>query len=90
MPPPALLKWAQAIIANTRRKQSGVGVVAGTDDGIAPVKPHDVLRYTIPQLVNLGMTPAEALIVTSVAAQVCGLATTKGRIAIGYDGEATS
>jgi imidazolonepropionase-like amidohydrolase len=89
MPPPAILKRAPAIIANTRRmQQSGVRVVAGTDAGIAPVKPHDVLRYAIPQLVDLGMTPADALItVTSVAAQVCGLATTKGRIAHGYDAD---
>ena len=34
------------------------------------------------------MTPADALItVTSVAAHVCGLAATKGRIAVGYDGD---
>jgi imidazolonepropionase-like amidohydrolase len=69
-------------------QQSGVQVVAGTDAGIAPVKPHDVLRYAIPQLIDLGMTPADALItVTSVAARVCGLAATKGRIAVGYDGD---
>jgi imidazolonepropionase-like amidohydrolase len=89
MPPLAILKRAPAIIANTRRmQQSGVQVVAGTDAGIAPTKPHDVLRYAIPQLIDLGMTPADALItVTSAAAHVCGLATTKGRIAVGYDGD---
>ena len=89
MPPPAILKRAPAIIANTRRmQQSGVRVVAGTDAGIAPVKPHDVLRYAIPQLIDLGMTPADALItVTSVAAEVCGLAATKGRIAESYDAD---
>ena len=89
MPPPAILKRVPAIIANTRRmQQSGVQVVAGTDAGIAPVKPHDVLRYAIPQLIDLGMTPGDALItVTSVAAHVCGLAATKGRIAVGYDGD---
>ena len=89
MPPPAILKRAPAIIANTRRmQQAGVRVVAGTDAGIAPVKPHDVLRYAIPQLIDLGMTPADALItVTSVAAEVCGLAATKGRIAEGYDAD---
>ena len=89
MPPPAILKRAPAIIANTRRmQQSGVRVVAGTDAGIAPIKPHDVLRYAIPPLIDLGMTPADALItVTSVAADVCGLAATKGRIAEGYDAD---
>ena len=89
MPPPAILRRAPAIIANTRRmQQSGVRVVAGTDAGIAPVKPHDVLRYAIPQLIHLGMTPADALItVTSVAADVCGLAAIKGRIAEGCDAD---
>ena len=89
MPPPAILKRAPAIIANTRRmQQSGVRVVAGTDAGIAPIKPHDVLRYAIPHLIDLGMTPADALIsITSVAAEVCGLATIKGRIAESYDAD---
>ncbi|HEY5848236.1 MAG TPA: amidohydrolase family protein [Microlunatus sp.] len=89
MPPPEILKRAPAIIANTRRmQQSGVRVVAGTDAGIAPIKPHDVLRYAIPQLMDLGMTPAEALTtVTSVAAEVCGLAAIKGHVAEGYDAD---
>ena len=53
MPPPAILKRTPSIIANTRRmQQAGVRVVAGTDAGIAPIKPHDVLRYAIPQLID--------------------------------------
>ena len=89
MPPPAILKRVPAIIADTRRVQlSGVRVVAGTDAGIAPIKPHDVLRYAIPHLMNLGMTRADVLItVTSVAAEACGLAATKGRIAESYDAD---
>ena len=78
-----------SIISNTRRMlQAGVRVVAGTDAGIAPGKPHDVLRYVIPQLMDLGMAAAEAFItITSVAAEVCGLAASKGRIAPGYDAD---
>jgi imidazolonepropionase-like amidohydrolase len=88
-PPPAVLKRMPSIIANTRRMhQAGVRLVAGTDAGIAPVKPHDVLRHVLPQLVDLGMSAAEALrTITSVAAEVCGLAERKGRIAEGYDAD---
>jgi imidazolonepropionase-like amidohydrolase len=89
MPPPAILKRMPSFISNTRRmQQAGVRIVAATDAGIAPVKPHDALRYTIPQLIDSGMTPAEALItITSVAAEVCGLAASKGRIAPSYDAD---
>jgi imidazolonepropionase-like amidohydrolase len=45
MGPPEVLRRIPAITANNRRmQQAGVRVVAGTDAGIAPVKPHDVLR----------------------------------------------
>ena len=63
-------------------------MVAGTDAGIAPVKPHDVLRHALPQLIEQGMVPAEALrTITSAAAAVCGLAHRKGRIAAGFDAD---
>lgn len=89
VPPPALLKRMPSIVANTRRmQQAGVRVVAGSDAGIAPVKPHDVLRYAMPQLIQLGMAAAEVLrTLTSVAAEVCGLADRKGRVAAGYDAD---
>ena len=89
MPPPGILKRMPSIIANTRRmQQAGVRVVAGTDAGIAPIKPHDALRYAIPQLIDMGMAPADVLItITSVAAGVCGLSASKGRIAPGYDAD---
>jgi imidazolonepropionase-like amidohydrolase len=88
-PPAAVLKRMPYVIANTRRmQQAGVRVVAGTDAGISPLKPHDALRYAVPQLVNLGMTAADVLMtITSVAAKICGLAHRKGRIAVGYDAD---
>lgn len=88
-PPLEILKRMPLVMANTRRMQrAGVRVVAGTDAGIAPVKPHDVLRYAMPQLIEFGMSAAEALrTITSVAAEVCGVGDCKGRLAVGHDAD---
>ena len=88
-PPPALAVRMPAMIANLRRLcESGALMVAGTDAGIAPVKPHDVVRYAPPALRQLGFSPADALrAITSVAAGVCGLGHRKGRIAPGFDAD---
>jgi len=88
-PPAELLKILPAILANhSRLIREGAVVVAGTDAGIAPVKPHGVLPRGLMQLVQLGMSPAEALTSgTSTAAQVCGLGDRKGRVAAGYDAD---
>ena len=88
-PPPAVAARMPGIIANTRRLyQAGALIVAGTDAGIAPVKPHDVVRYAPAMLRQLGFGQADALrAVTSVAAGVCGMAHRKGRIAPGFDAD---
>ena len=88
-PPPALAVRMPAMIANMRRLcESGALMVAGTDAGIAPVKPHDVVRHAPPALRQLGFSPAGALrAITSVAAGVCGLGHRKGRIAPGFDAD---
>jgi imidazolonepropionase-like amidohydrolase len=88
-PPPAVTARLPGIIANTRRLYAaGACLVAGTDAGIAPVKPHDAVRHAPPMLRQLGFGPAEALrAVTSVAAGVCGLGHRKGRIAPGFDAD---
>jgi imidazolonepropionase-like amidohydrolase len=88
-PPPAVLARIPKIIQNYRRlHELGAPFVAGTDAGIAPVKPHGVLAWAPPLLRDLGMGPAESLrAVTSVAAGVCGLAHRKGRVAPGYDAD---
>lgn len=53
-----------------------------SDAGIGPRKPHGVLPHGIMLFGSLGFTNAEALAsATSVAAQACGLADRKGRIA---------
>jgi imidazolonepropionase-like amidohydrolase len=88
-PPPAIASRMAALIANRRRlHQSGALVVAGSDAGIGPSKPHDVLRFAPDDLVATGMSTVEALwAVTSRAAQVCGLGHRKGRIAVGFDAD---
>lgn len=51
-----------------------------------PIKPHDVLPYALPDLVQAGFTAAEALItVTSRAAEAC--AVRKGRTEVGADAD---
>jgi imidazolonepropionase-like amidohydrolase len=68
--------------------KAGAVVVAGTDAGIGPPKRHPSLPNAVPQLVDLGMSPAAALAaVTSVAAEVCGLAGRKGRLSPGFDAD---
>ncbi len=86
---PAAAQRLPAIIANMLRLlQAGAVIVAGTDAGVHPTKPHDVLRYGIAQLVLVGMPPLQALVAaTAVGAQVCGLADRKGRLAPGYDAD---
>src|SRR6266496_3444905 len=88
-PPPAVAARLPGVIANMRRlREAGAMMVAGTDAGIGPVKPHDVLRYAPVMLRQLGFSPAEALrTITSVAAGVCGLGHRKGRIAPGFDAD---
>jgi imidazolonepropionase-like amidohydrolase len=88
-PPPGIVQRMGRIVVNMRRLyDAGVLIVAGSDAGIAPIKPHDAVRSAAPQLTALGMSAIEVLqTVTSVGARVCGLAATKGRIAPGYDAD---
>jgi len=88
-PPPELARRLPGITANTRRlHQAGAVIVAGTDAGIAPVKPHDVVRHAPAMLRQLGFGQAQALrAITSVAVGVCGLAHRKGRVAAGFDAD---
>jgi imidazolonepropionase-like amidohydrolase len=88
-PPPAILQRLPALLANERRlHQAGAVIVAATDAGVAPIKPRDVLRYTLPALIDRGMSAAEALrTITSTAAEVCRLGHSKGRLAAGYDAD---
>ncbi|WP_300007900.1 amidohydrolase family protein [Pseudonocardia sp.] len=89
VPPPQLAALLPHLLAaHARLVDKGAVVVAGTDAGIAPPKPHGVLPHGLAELAGLGMSTAAALRAgTQVAAQVCGLGHRKGRIATGYDAD---
>ncbi len=89
-PPPAMAKRLDAILANHRRMfRAGATMVPGTDAGISPGKPHEVLPFALRALVEMiGMTPLEALrAATSTSASAIGLGGSKGRIAAGADAD---
>jgi len=88
-PPPAVRARIPLIVANMRRMyEAGALMVAGSDAGIGPVKPHDVVRHAPAMLRDIGIGQAEALrMVTSAAATVIGLGHRKGRIAPGFDAD---
>jgi len=89
-PHPAIAQRMAAIIANHGRMlRAGVTMIPGTDAGVSPGKPHDVLPYALQALVErIGMTPLKALrAATSIAARAIGLQAAKGRIAAGSDAD---
>jgi imidazolonepropionase-like amidohydrolase len=88
-PPPAVAARLPLMLANVGRLyRAGASMVAGTDAGIGLQKPPDVLRWAVAALVQVGMTPADALCAsTSRAAAVCGLGASKGRLAPSYDAD---
>jgi imidazolonepropionase-like amidohydrolase len=88
-PPPFLVKALPEIRRNLARLvAAGAVVVAGTDAGIAPPKPHGVLPHGLAELVTAGLTPLDTLRAgTSTAAAVVGLGDRKGRLAPGYDAD---
>jgi imidazolonepropionase-like amidohydrolase len=88
-PPPGMLARMPALRANARRLlDAGVTMIAGTDAGIAPIKPPDVIRWAVPQFQQLGMSAAQALeACTARAATALGLGHRKGRLRPGYDAD---
>jgi imidazolonepropionase-like amidohydrolase len=88
-PPPGVLARMPALIANARRMyRAGARIIVGSDAGLGPAKPPDAVRYALPQLQQIGMSPAEALhACTARAASALGLGDRKGRIAPGYDAD---
>jgi imidazolonepropionase-like amidohydrolase len=68
--------------------RAGVRLVAGTDAGISPAKPHDVLPLGIAVLAQAGLSNAEALrAATSVAAEALGVGERKGALQKGKDAD---
>jgi imidazolonepropionase-like amidohydrolase len=95
LPVPGLSPFAEvrkrmpAILANIRRMhEAGALIVASSDAGVAPPKPHDAIRYAPVILRDVGFSPAEALrAVTSLPAGVLGLGHRKGQLAPGFDAD---
>jgi imidazolonepropionase-like amidohydrolase len=89
-PHPAIAQRMAGIVANhSRMFGAGATMVPGTDAGVSPGKPHDVLPYALRALVEqIRMTPMQALrAATSIAASAIGLEGAKGRIAAGADAD---
>jgi imidazolonepropionase-like amidohydrolase len=87
--PPALAANRGIVFGAWRRLHDlGATVVAGSDAGISPAKPHDVLAYAFGDLIDCGMSSREALsALTVVAARACNVAERKGRLAPGFDAD---
>jgi imidazolonepropionase-like amidohydrolase len=88
-PPPAVaarLAHFPTVVAALHA--AGVRLVAGSDSGIAPVKPHDVLPYSIRAMATAGMSNLAALrSATAQAALACRVDDRKGRLAPGKDAD---
>jgi imidazolonepropionase-like amidohydrolase len=89
-PPPQVAAALPLIDAVIRQLcEAGIPVVCGTDAGVGPPKPHDVLPCGVAGLAAIGgYSPIEALrAATSAAARACGVGARKGRIAPGFDAD---
>ena len=81
-------RMAALMAARRRLYEAGAVIVPGSDAGVSPAKPHDVLRFAPEDLAAAGLSPAEILCaMTSSAARACGLGHRKGRIAPGFDAD---
>jgi imidazolonepropionase-like amidohydrolase len=87
--PPELAANRPTVFGAWRRlHELGATLVAGTDAGVAPAKPHDVLPYAFRDLIECGASGIDGLrALTTTAARACGLADHKGRLAPGFDAD---
>ncbi|MEU1398180.1 amidohydrolase family protein [Micromonospora zamorensis] len=68
--------------------RAGVRLVAGSDAGLGPAKPHGILPETLVEYVACGIPATAALAAaTSVGAEVCGLGRRKGRVRAGFEAD---
>jgi imidazolonepropionase-like amidohydrolase len=89
-PPPPVIAANLTTVqhAHSDLLRHGGRIAAGSDAGIGPAKPHDVLPRAAFDLIGIGMTPAEALrTLTAVGAETVGLGDRKGRLLPGYDAD---
>jgi imidazolonepropionase-like amidohydrolase len=87
-PPPVIQANLGAILAAAGRFYRAGGVlVAGTDAGIGPIKPHDILPRCLTHFDEIGLTRDEALrAMTADAAHVLKL-DRKGHLRPGYEAD---
>lgn len=88
--PPAIRERLAAMMASHATLfRAGARIVCGSDAGIGPSKPHDVLPHGVSGfLPAIGMTSAQALVAaTAVAADVCGIAEVTGTLEPGKDAD---
>jgi imidazolonepropionase-like amidohydrolase len=87
-PPLVAANLAKVIDALGALRRRGGTVVVGTDAGVGPRKPHDVLPRAVDELRLIGFDNTEVLaVLTTVAATVIGLGDRKGRLIAGYDAD---
>jgi imidazolonepropionase-like amidohydrolase len=78
-----------ALQAVTRHLHAaGARLVAGSDGGLGPAKPHGLLPRTLDEYVRSGIPATAALAAaTSIAADACHLTGHKGRLRPGHDAD---
>ncbi|WP_351232329.1 amidohydrolase family protein [Streptomyces sp. NPDC002133] len=88
-PPKGMAAHVNAILDTySNLHKHGANVVIGSDAGIGPWKPHNVLPHGVADLARLGVAPLDALIsMTSLAARLCRVEGRKGRITAGADAD---
>ena len=87
LPVPMLNMIPKVVEALANVRTLGGRIVVGSDAGIAPFKPHDVMPHAIHDLLAIGMTTSEALhAMTRGGALALGLET-KGLISAGADAD---
>jgi imidazolonepropionase-like amidohydrolase len=65
--------------------RAGVRLVSGVDSGIGPAKRHGMLPQAVCELVDAGLTVAQALATaTAHGAEACAVGAHKGRLTSGY------
>ncbi len=88
--PPPIVQANFPVIFDVLRELRRLGgtIVVGTDAGVGPGKPHDVLPHAVRDLVDIGFAAADVVTaMTATAATVCGVGHRKGRLARGYDAD---
>jgi len=87
-PPPSVAARAEQALALVGQLAArGVALIAGSDAGISPAKPHDVLPHAILAMAGCGMGNLAALrSATAAAADACRLPG-KGRLRPGCDAD---